>query len=312
MSLYRNELPQLGDRVFITDGGMETTLIFHNKIDLPHFASFDLLKDEQGTATLREYYEAYADMAVAGGVGFVLETATWRASSDWGDKFGYDQAKMEGLNRRAVALVENIRRKYSDQPVPMVICGNLGPRGDGYRADNQMSISQAREYHSEQTKVLADTQADFVSAITLTYPEEAIGITLTAAENGLPVVIGFTTELDGCLPNRQTLQAAIEQVDAATNNGPVYYMVNCAHVDHFSSVLADEEDWTQRIRGIRANASRCSHAELDESETLDDGDPIEFGQLYRKLRDRFPQLTVLGGCCGTDHRHVQEVISAVS
>jgi homocysteine S-methyltransferase len=311
MSRYRHELPQLDDRIFLSDGGMETCLIFHNEIDLPHFASFDLLKDEQGTTTLRDYYVAYADIAVAEGTGFILETATWRASSDWAEKFGYDRAQLEDLNRRAVSLVEEVRDNYSDQAIPMVISGNLGPRGDGYRADVQMSIDQAREYHAEQVGVFSDTNTDLVTAITLTYPEEAIGIALAAADHGMPVVVGFTTELDGRLPNGQTLKEAIEQVDAATDCGPAYYIVNCAHVDHFSHVLADDE-WMFRIRGIRANASRCSHAELDESETLDDGDPVEFGQLHRKLRDRFPQLTVFGGCCGTDHRHVQEVISAIS
>jgi S-methylmethionine-dependent homocysteine/selenocysteine methylase len=311
MSLYRNELPQLDNRIFLSDGGMETCLIFDNGLDLPHFASFDLLKDEQGTTALRDYYSNYADIAVAEGTGFILETATWRASSDWAEKFGYDRAQLEELNRRAVSLVEEIRNSYSGQAIPMVISGNLGPRGDGYRADVQMSIDQARKYHEEQIRVFSDTNTDLITAITLTYPEEAIGVALAAADQDMPVVIGFTTELDGRLPNGQSLKEAIEQVDAATDCGPAYYMVNCAHVDHFSNVLADEEDWTQRIRGIRANASRCSHAELDESETLDDGDPVEFGQLYRKLHDRFPHLTVLGGCCGTDHRHVQEVISAI-
>jgi homocysteine S-methyltransferase len=311
MSLYRNALPQLGKQVFLSDGGLETTLIFHDELELPYFAAFDLLKDEQGMATLRKYYEAYLDVAIDGSRGFILETATWRANADWGKKLGYDRQQLAAVNRQSVAMLEELRNNYTDRVGPVVISGNLGPRGDGYRVDSHMSAAEAREYHGEQIHVFANTNVDMVSAITLNYAEEAIGIAQAAAANNVPVVIGFTTETDGRLPSGQTLQSVIEQVDEATNNEPAYYMINCAHTDHFSGAIADNEEWPLRIRGIRANASRCSHAELDASETLDDGDPIEFGQLYRQLCDRFPQLTVLGGCCGTDHRHIQEVSLAV-
>jgi homocysteine S-methyltransferase len=307
MSLYRNALPQLGDTIFFTDGGMETSLIFHDGLELPDFASFVLLEREEGLAALRRYYAPYARTAQEAGCGFVLESPTWRASTDWGERLGYSRERLGQLNRESIRLLESLRDELQTTRSPMVISGCIGPRGDGYRVDEKLSVAGARQYHAFQAEAFAGTAADMVSAVTMTHAEEAIGITLACRDQGLPAVISFTTETDGRLPSGQGLREAIEQVDAETDESPAYYMINCAHPDHFSDVLAAGEDWTSRIRGIRANASRMSHAELDEAEELDAGDPREFGQLYRRLRDRFPGVTVLGGCCGTDHRHVEQV-----
>ena len=310
MGIYRNALPQLNEQIFFTDGGLETTLVFHNKMDLPCFAAFDVLNQENGKRHLRDYFQSYAEMALEANCGFVLEAPTWRASSDWGIKLGHDDKALSRANRQAIALLAEIRDDMATTECPMVISGCLGPRGDGYRVTEQMSVAQAADYHRYQIETFADTAADMINAMTMTYAEEAIGITLTAAQFGLPVVIAFTTETDGRLPSGQTLREAIEQVDAASANGPAYYMINCAHPDHFAQALEAGKEWTSRIRGIRANASRMSHAELDECEVLDDGDPREWAQLYRQLRDDFPQFTVLGGCCGTDHRHIDQVRKA--
>lgn len=307
MNTYRENLPQLGEGIFFTDGGLETTLIFQNGYDLPCFAAFSLLRDERGVETLKDYYRTYVDIAVESNSGFLLESPTWRASRDWGEQLGYDRQSLAEANRDSISLMESIRHEYLDHGIPLVISATVGPRGDGYLANDQMTVQEAIDYHREQIEIFADTKADLITAMTLTYPEEAIGITLAAKEFGIAAAIAFTTETDGRLPNGQLLGEAIEQVDSATDNGPAYYMINCAHTDHFSHAIADDEEWAQRIRGVRANASRCSHTELDEAEELDDGDPQEFGELYRKLRLRFPKLSVLGGCCGTDHRHVQAV-----
>jgi homocysteine S-methyltransferase len=312
MSNYRENLPQLSDRVFLTDGGLETTLIFHEGIDLPCFASFVLLENERGRKALSDYYDQYLPLTAGTEYGFILETPTWRANRDWGARLGYDEEQLADVNRDSVALMEAIRGTHAGCCGPIVISGNIGPRGDGYVVTAVMSEDEAAAYHREQIGVFADTAADLVTAITLTYAEEAIGVTRAAQKAGIPAVIGFTTETNGRLPSGQTLRAAIEQVDVATDSGPAYYMVNCAHTDHFADALAEEEGWTRRVRGVRANASRCSHAELDEATELDDGDPVEFGALYRDLRDRLPELSVFGGCCGTDHRHVLEVATAIA
>ena len=311
----RNEndlLPRPGQRLYLTDGGLETSLIFYHDIDLPEFASFVVFRNEDDTEVLRNYYRRYLDIAARTGSGFILESATWRASRDWGAKIGYDEPALAEANRIAVKVMKELRAEYAASDIPIVVSGNVGPRGDGYVAGAQMTGDEAKTYHQWQIRVLADAGVDVITAMTMTYPAEAIGIVLAAAECGLPSVIGFTTETDGRLPNGASLEEAIQAVDEASEGGPAYYMVNCAHTDHFSDALDEAQSWTARIGGIRANASRLSHAELDEAEVLDDGDPIEFGQLHRRLRNRHPHISVFGGCCGTDHRHVQSVCAALA
>ena len=310
MSKYRNQLPQLSDRLFLTDGGLETTLIFHEGVDLPHFASFDLMKSKAGIAKLRAYYARYITMAKDARLGFILEAHTWRANPDWAAKLGYSREALAGVNRASIELLADIRRQYEAPQTPIVISGNIGPRGDGYKVGSAMSAKEAADYHGEQIAVFRETEADMVSGFTLNYVEEAIGIVRAAKTARMPVVISFTVETDGKLPSGQALKDAIEQVDRETSNAPAYFMLNCAHPTHFSGALKRGEPWVSRLRGIRANASKRSHAELDASPDLDIGDPAELGAHYRDLRARFGHVNVLGGCCGTDHRHVSEICLA--
>jgi homocysteine S-methyltransferase len=298
-------LPRLGDGMFITDGGMETTLIFRQGFDLPHFASFVLLDDAAGREALLAYYRTYVEIARARGVGIILDTPTWRANPDWGARLGYDREALVDVNRRGVGLLEELRSPE------VVISGCIGPRGDAYRVEGEMSAAEAESYHAPQVETFAGTSADLVSALTLAYAGEAIGIVRAAAATDMPVVISFTVETDGRLPSRQRLGDAIEQVDAETGRTAAYFMVNCAHPTHFSGVL-EPGPWLERLRGVRANASKKSHAELDDSEELDEGDPAELAAAYRELRERLPNLNVVGGCCGTDHRHVDAVCAAVT
>jgi S-methylmethionine-dependent homocysteine/selenocysteine methylase len=310
--VYRERLPQLDGppdgRVFLTDSGLETVLIFLEGVDLPLFAAFVLLDTEEGAERLRRYFLRHTAIARDAGLGFVGESPTWRASPDWAARLGYDPAALDRLNRRAIDLLAGLRADYErDAGAPFVISGCVGPRGDGYRPDTLMTPDDAERYHAEQIGTFAATAADMVTAITMTHAGEAIGVVRAAQAAGLPVAISFTVETDGRLPSGQSLADAIAEVDDATGGGPAYYMVNCAHPSHFEDVLAVDEPWVRRIRGIRANASRRSHAELDEAEELDSGDPEELGREYARLRAANPQLTVLGGCCGTDHRHVAAI-----
>ncbi len=300
-------LPQLSDAVFITDGGLETTLIFRDGFDLPHFAAFTLLRDEPGRSGLRAYYEPYVRVAREHGVGVVLDTPTWRANPDWGPPLGYSAEELDDANRHAVALVDELRADDAN----VVISGCIGPRGDGYVVDDPMTADEAEQYHARQVGVFADTAADLVTALTMTYPEEAVGIARAAAAVDRPAVISFTVETDGRLPTGQPLREAIEQTDAETGGTVAYFMVNCAHPMHFDGVLAADEPWVGRVRGLRPNASTRSHAELDEAEDLDAGDPVDLGARLGELRRRLPGLNVVGGCCGTDERHVGEMCRAV-
>jgi homocysteine S-methyltransferase len=309
MPKYRNALPQNSGRLFLTDGGIETTLVFHEGIDLPYFAAFVLLKDKEGTATLQRYFDKYVNIAKANRTGFILESATWRASPDWAERLGYSRDELADFNRKAIAMLADIRAEHETETTPMVISGCVGPRGDGYNPEELMTPEEAQAYHATQINTFAETDADMVTAITMTHTEEAIGVARAARAAGMPSVISFTVETDGRLPTGQALKDAIMQVDDETDASPAYYMLNCAHPSHFDGTLANGT-WMDRIRGLRANASTMSHAELDEAEVLDDGNPRELGSQYAGLRSRFGQINVVGGCCGTDHRHIEEICLA--
>ena len=299
-------LPHETQAPYLMDGGLETTLIFEHELDLPHFAAFPLLETAAGRQILERYFSAYLVIAARHGTGFVLETPTWRANPDWGDLLGYDRDRLVAANKQAVAFLEDLRRRHADQPA-IALSGCIGPRGDGYVVGTEMSIGEAHEYHALQVNALVEAGVETLTALTMTYPEEAIGITLAARDAGVPVAVAFTVETDGRLPNGVALREAIIAVDAATDGAPAYYMINCAHPTHFDHVLGGDGSWLQRIRGIRANASCRSHAELDEAEDLDAGNPAELGSQYAALKAAIPNLNVMGGCCGTDHRHVGEI-----
>jgi S-methylmethionine-dependent homocysteine/selenocysteine methylase len=307
MARFNTPLPQQQGGLFLTDGGLETTLVFHEGIDLPGFAAFDLLKDEAGVTILKNYFDRYARLAKQYGVGLILESPTWRANPDWSQYIGYSDEELQEFNRKSIELMQQLAGKYAGAGTPVVISACIGPRYDGYRPERIMSAEEAEAYHLPQIRVYAETGADLVSAFTMTNVEESVGITNAARTCDIPVVISFTVETDGRIPTGQTLKEAIEAVDRETDNGPAYYMINCAHPSHFEAVLNTDEDWVRRILAIRANASRRSHAELDEAEELDTGNPQELADDYRRLLEKLGHVTVLGGCCGTDHRHVDEI-----
>ena len=314
MAKYRHALPQLGGRLFLTDGGIETSMIAHEGLDLPEFAVFPLLSTPQGEAALRRYFSAYGEIARRAGAGLVLESATWRASADWGARLGFTREALREMNLKAVRLLEEVREEYEQAPdgregpgTQVVISGCLGPRSDGYDPASAMSERQAQAYHREQIETFAGAAADMIGALTIDNAEEAVGIVRAAEGAGMPVAISFTVETDGRLATGQALRRAVEQVDEATSAYPSYYMVNCAHPSHFEAVLADGGSWAERVRGLRANASRLSHAELDALAEPDAGDPEELGREYARLKGRLTWLNVLGGCCGTDQRHIAHI-----
>jgi homocysteine S-methyltransferase len=304
MAKYRSALPQLEGGIFLSYCGIETDLIFNRGIDLPGFASYPLLETEEGRETLRGYCAQLIGMARQNGVGVLLESTTWVANRDRGAAIGYSPETLKEFNIAAIDLIARVREKEGD--LPTLLSAQMGPRGDGYAPTERMTAEEAETYHAEQMETISQTEADFVSAFTLSYPEEAIGIVRAARYAEMPIVVGFTVETDAKLPSGHSIADAIGAVDAATDNATAYYVINCAHPDHFSNALTDAP-WMDRILGVIANASRRSHAELDESEVLDDGDPVELGILFGNLRRRFPHLTVVGGCCGTDMRHMESI-----
>ncbi len=307
MTKYRQQLPQLGNRMFLTDGGMETTLIFLQGIELPEFSAITLMDNPEGLQIAKDYFQTYLQMAEDFGTGFILESVTWRGSSDWAAPLGYRPKQLEQLNRKAIRMLHDLRTQYETIETPIVISGCIGPRDDAYDASDALTANVSQHYHAEQIRIFREENTDLVTALTLTSADEAIGITRAAQAENIPVVISFSLETDGRLPNGQPLADAIKKVDTATGQGPAYFMINCAHPSHFIETLRSNHRSFARIRGIRANASCKSHAELDEATELDRGDPYEFGLYYLDLQQLLPQLTVIGGCCGTDHLHIETI-----
>jgi S-methylmethionine-dependent homocysteine/selenocysteine methylase len=310
MSRYRAGLPQLSNGVFLTDGGLETDLMFHQGVDLPYGAAYVLLRDEAGVARLTRYFDDYLAIARELGTGFLLESPTWRASREWADKIGTPLEALPDLNRRAIEMLADIRDRYASEVAPIVISGCMGSRFDAYRPEDVMSEQEAERYHWSQIETFRDTEADMVTALTLTNVPEAVAIARVAQAAEIPAAISFTVETDGRLPTGPTLREAIEQVDDTTAGAPAYYMVNCAYPTHFEPAMVASGSWTERIRGLRANSSSKSHEELDASPELDEGDPAQLGAHYRAILERFPHISVLGGCCGTDARHIRQIAEA--
>ena len=305
--MANSSLPQL-DRFFLTDAGLETDILFNKGIDLPLFSSVTLFASDEGLDVLEAYYRDFLDLARRKGTGLILESATWRASPDWAEPLGFSVDELDALNGAAIELLAGLRSEFSD--VPVVISGCIGPRGAGYDRGKIMRPEEAQAYHAHQAGVLAAAGVDMLAAITMTNVPEAVGVTNAAKALELPVAISFTVETDGRLPKGDALGDAVAAVDTATGSYPAYYMINCAHPTHFDEVLDDGAAWTARIGGVRANASCLSHAELDVMTELDIGDPADLAARHRALVERFPQIKVLGGCCGTDLRHVTAIAEA--
>jgi homocysteine S-methyltransferase len=283
---------------WVTDGGLETDLIFNRGLDLPEFASFPLVQDADGTAVLRSYYAEYAAVAAAAGAGLLVETPTWRANPDWGRVLGYDADRLDSANRAATAFARSVAEGSELEHAR--VSGVVGPRGDGYVAGG-VDADQAADYHSGQVRSFASEGVDLVHAMTMTEPAEAIGVVRAARAAGVPVAISFTVETDGRLPDGSTLRDAIQAVETAAPAD--WYGVNCAHPTHVAPAL-DGGGWQDRLVFFRPNASTMSHAELDEMEVLDSGDRGLLTTSAAALREKAPTLAVLGGCCGTDSSHV--------
>ncbi|MEW4486842.1 homocysteine S-methyltransferase family protein [Thalassoglobus sp. JC818] len=312
MSSYRNQLPQLNGSTLLTDGGLESTLVFHDGFDIPAYSAYLLLDEDAGIQHLQNYFRKYLAIADRFSLGFLLESVTWRANRDWADQVGYNLSRLDSVNRQAVDMLLRLRQENEKAGQPIVVSGCVGPRGDGYVVGSMMNSEQAADYHGTQIQSLVSGGADMITAMTLTYAEEAAGIALASQNARVPVAISFTVETDGRLPSGQPLGEAIEQVDQETGSCPAYYMINCAHPTHFAETLTSAAGWRSRIGGLRANASKLSHEELDGSEELDSGNPDEFGQEHRHLLDNLDHnINVLGGCCGTDYRHIEALCQSV-
>jgi S-methylmethionine-dependent homocysteine/selenocysteine methylase len=297
-----SRLPQLSGERFVTDGGIETDLIHHHGLQLPHFAAFPLVEDAEGQALLERYYGDYASIARRAGVGLFLEAPTWRANPDWGRRVGYTSEELVRANLAAVALLHRLREQHQGSLSRVLVGGVVGPRESGWSAGPRIDADEAAAYHGPQVRAFAEAGVDLVSAHTLSEVGEAVGVVRSAREVGLPVAIAFTVEVDGLLATGATLAATVALVDAVAP--PDYFLVNCAHPDHIERAVSIPGRWRERVVGLLSNASTQSHAQLEEATVLDEGDPHLLAAAHSRLEPLLPGLSVVGGCCGTDSRHV--------
>ncbi|WP_421759265.1 homocysteine S-methyltransferase family protein [Devosia sp.] len=312
MTRRREPLPQLSGTRYLTDGGVETHLIFNEGHELPQFCAFVLNDSEAGREAMRDYYRAYLPIARRAGLPFLFDTNTWRANPDWGALVGYDASGLSHAIRTSVSVCEEVAAEFASEGVSSIISGMMGPRRDAWKYDAVMTIGEAVDYHAPQIEIFADTSAAYVTCLTLTNVPEGVGIARAAEAAGMPVVLSFTLETDGNLPGGKLLREAISETDDLTGGYPAYYMINCAHPVHFDRLAAADTAGLARVMGLRTNASAKSHAELDESPTLDRGDPQDLARRYAGLLGLMPQIRVIGGCCGTDHHHISAVVDQLA
>ncbi|MGF9566636.1 homocysteine S-methyltransferase family protein [Neorhizobium sp. BT27B] len=305
-----NILPQLEGRLMATGGGFETWLQYVDGFTLRHFCGFELLEDRRGAACLEQYQRKLVEAAVSQGFGVINEGLHYRASRDWGTLIGYSPQALEEINIRGIEFYRAIAREYHSAETPMIVGGAIGPRGDAYQTGAMIDAASAEDYHSEQILTLKRAGADMITAMTFSSVEEAIGISRAAVSAGLPIVISFFVKRGGLLSNGETLQQAIEMVDAATDAAPAYYMINCTHPTEFEPALT-VGTWAKRLGGFMPNAVAMETLELCKLGHLEDGDPEELGHQMGALAERYPHINVWGGCCGTDARHIGRIAHSV-
>ncbi|MBS9718305.1 homocysteine S-methyltransferase family protein [Pseudohalocynthiibacter aestuariivivens] len=303
-------LPHETHKLYLTDGGTETWLMYKRGFDLPEFSAFHLLNDATATKALRSYYRAFADIAKIRNTGFIFDSLTYRASRDWGHLLGYTDKSLAEMNRRCLSLYQEVAEEAGLNAEDTVYSGCIGPKGDAYQQNKTLTSKGSADYHAEQIETFKDAGFNIVTALTLNSTQEAIGIAQAAKSSGLPSVISFTLEKNRRLRSGETLGEAINLVDDATGNAPAYYMINCSHPSDFGPALAQKK-WSKRIRGIRANASSLDHGTLCQLGHLDEGNPDELAHQYSDLKMNYPHMNVFGGCCGTDYTHMEKICKAL-
>lgn len=297
-----------GGNVMI-NGGLETTLIYKHNLDLPFFSCIDLFKTEETKQIMYDYYLDYVKAAKKYNVPVIIDTPTWRFNKDWAIQSGYNDQQLANRNKEAVDLVRGLKDVYDN----VIISGELGPRYDGYVISEKMTTEEAQQYHSAQVESFSSSNVDIITAATMNYVEEALGVTLAAKSTSTPLVVSFTLSSEGDLPSGMTLKEAIMKVDTISGEYPLHYMINCVHPVYFAELLKKNKDqaWIKRIKGIRPNASSKSHEELDNLGTLDVGDMDELANYCKEIQDSCKHIKLFGGCCGTTVEHIECIYEKV-
>jgi homocysteine S-methyltransferase len=271
-----------------------------------------LIYEESGRAALAAIYRQYLEIGQRYKLPLLLSTPTWRASRERIAAAGLAGRDLNGDNSRFLA---ELRDSYGDYAQQVALCGLMSCRGDAYKPDEAMSADAAAEFHAWQADALAAAGVDFLLAATLPALSEAIGLAQAQAATGLPYVISFVARPTGTLLDDTPLDTAIATIDSAVTPRPLAYLVNCTHASIFRSALLDERNSStlvrERVIGLLANTAALSPEELNESVALIEEAPEVFGNSVAALREELG-MKVLGGCCGTDERHIESLARKLS
>jgi len=304
--------PRLDGKFYLTEGGAETEILYKWGFELPEFAMFPLLDNSEADAVIRGMYRRYFDVAEAHDTGLLILGHDYRASPDWGAKLGYTPEALVEMQHRTIQFLTDMRTEYEGRVTDVYVGGCIGPRGDAYGTGGDITESEAEDYHSVQLTTLKETDADMAVAVTLNNIPEAVGIVRAAAAIGFPVGISLTLTTQGRLRSGPSLREAVESIEEATGGTAAWFGTNCAHPLEFEPAIADSGAWTERLRYIRPNAVKMEQVALCKLGHLEDGDPVELGEQMGDVARRFPRADILGGCCGTDERHLAEIAKNVN
>lgn len=310
--MARDFPPRLENRFYLTEAGTETEVLYKWGFELPEFAMYPLLDDPEADAVLRDMYRRYFDVAEAHDTGLLILGHDYRASPDWGAKLGYSPEALAEMQRRTIAFLDDLRREYAGRVRDAYIAGCIGPRGDAYGTGGTITEVEAEAYHSVQLSTLRTTPADMAIALTFNNIPEAVGVIRAARAIGIDIGVSLTLTTEGRLRSGPSLREAVETIDARTGGGAAWFGTNCAHPLEFAPALAEGGDWLQRLRYIRPNAVKMEQIALCKLGHLEDGDPIELGRQMAEVAAELPAADILGGCCGTDERHLETIASNVT
>jgi len=297
--------------LFLTEGGIETEIIYKHGFELPEFAMFTLLENPRAVGVMRDMFRRQLDVAAEFAMSVLLTGLDYRASPDWGARLGYSQHGLAEINIRAIEFLREIASEYHEQIPRILIGGIIGPRGDAYQLNKTITSVEAEDYHAVQLATLKAAKVDFACALTFNNTPEAIGVARAATTIGVPLTVSLTVNSNGRLKSGPTVAEAVKSIDAeAGKSAPAFYMLNCSHPVEFEPALT-EGAWLERLRGFRPNASKMEKIALCKLGHLEEGNPVELGRLMGDLARRIPHMDIWGGCCGTGETHLREIAKNV-
>lgn len=309
----QSPLPPMGSgEIFLTEGGSETEIMYRHGFELPEFAMFPLLDNPKAVSAMHGIFSKQLDVAAEFGLSFLLSGLDYRASPDWGAKLGYSPTALAEANTAAIDFLRDVAKGYEGQVPRLLFGGILGPRGDAYGLNREITADVAEEYHAVQLETLKLAGVDFACAMTFNNIPESVGAARAAAKIGVPLSVSLTLDSTHRLKSGPSLADAITEIDAQTgNDAPDFYLLNCSHPLEYEPAL-ETEDWINRLRGVRPNASKMEKIALCKLGHIEEGNPVELGSQLRSLSERYPHMDIFGGCCGTGHSHLREIAKALA